>query len=163
MYNKGRYKQWKAMKGNKVVGIYKKNLDEKNRIVIPSALREKLGDTFYISFGFYENLELRSEKEFTKMIEKLEKANQLNEDFRKLKRLFTMNSSQLTVDKLGRVTLPSNLLEMANIKKNISFVGVGSICEIWPEQQLNEEVTKLNNKDSKSELLKKVSEAGIEI
>ena len=76
-------------------------------------------------------------------------------------RTFIMsNSQQVEIDNQGRVTLDINLVNLANIKKNISTIGMGDYIEIWSEDDRNkidEGISKANNF---AEVLRKLENLG---
>lgn len=142
-------------------GTHPRSLDSKNRVVIPSQFRDELGDVFYITWGFHRVLEIRSTEEFKKFSEKFQSINSLDAEFRKLWRFISMNTVELSVDKLGRVTLPKNLLDLATIKKELSFTGLGNICELWAQEKLDGEVQQLSDPSEITQLVDALSKKGI--
>ncbi len=118
-----------------MIGNYKNKLDEKGRITIPSKFRDELGAEIVISYGFDNTLELRTAKAFKEWIDTLSAKGNLNKNARQLSRLILGNSFDLTVDKSGRINVPNDLLEKANILKEVSLVGIGDKIEIHASEQ----------------------------
>lgn len=145
-------------------GSYERTLDSKNRIVIPSSFRDELGSVFYMTFGIYNILEIRSKEEFDNLAEKFKKQSMLNTAARDLSRLFFKNTVEITIDSMGRVVIPNNFLEKAAIKKNITFVGIGAICEVWATEKWNaQEEANAKMEDYPNSVLQKAKESGIDI
>ena len=74
------------------IGTYNHNLDEKNRVTLPSKLREKLGPTVYITLGLDKCLAIYPEETFVQIASNLSKASSLENDNRGYKRTFFANS-----------------------------------------------------------------------
>jgi len=51
---------------------------------------------------------------------------------RSFSRLMLAGASDLELDRIGRINLPSYLRDYAKIKKDVAIVGVYNRVEIWP-------------------------------
>lgn len=116
-------------------GTYEKNLDSKNRIVIPSKFREELGDVIFITLSFEKALEIRSKKSFKEFSDKITSNNSLDSNMRQLSRYIFANTMEVNIDKSGRALVLENLLKKANIEKEITIVGLGDKAEIWAKDK----------------------------
>lgn len=116
------------------IGTYNHNLDEKNRVIMPSKLREKLGSTIYITLGLDKCLAIYPEDTFIEIANGLSKASSLQDDNRGYKRTFFANSYECDIDKQGRVQLAKELCEKCSIKKEIVIIGVSDHVEIWDKE-----------------------------
>ena len=112
-------------------GEYRHSLDVKNRLIIPSKVREQMGENIVITrgldgclFGYQLNV-------WQKMLEKLNSLPFTKKDARNFTRFMTSGAITLEFDKQGRIIIPSYLLDYANIRKNVSIVGVLNRIEIW--------------------------------
>lgn len=114
-----------------LLGKYEHQLDDKNRLTLPSKIRNKLSGIVYLSRGFEGSLELRSEAEFLTWTEELEKLESFKKDVRALQRYIFANSVDLEIDAAGRIQIPKALLAAAQIEKTVLILGVGSKVEIW--------------------------------
>lgn len=56
-------------------------------------------------------------------------------DARKFMRLFFSGATVVDMDKTGRINIPSNLREYANLLKECVVIGVSSRIEIWAEDE----------------------------
>ncbi|QJG67119.1 division/cell wall cluster transcriptional repressor MraZ [Mycoplasma phocoenae] len=144
-------------------GKYERSLDEKNRLVVPAKFREELGSTFFITYGFDNSIAVRSSAEWKKMEEKLQANNSLDKDFRLLSRHILSNTEELTMDKSGRITLPSRFLDRSAIKKEIVFIGVGNMAEIFAKEAYEKQEILLNDEVNFDELAQKLYEAGVKL
>ena len=144
-------------------GNYKRVLDEKNRILIPSKLRKNLGNFIYITLGLDNILEIRNKNDFLVWKEKLLSNNLLNKQTRIFNRLLLGNTFDVELDKQGRIILPDVFKQKTNIKKEIMFVGVGSKIEVWPYKKYLEFLEKFDEKNSLENLAEKLFKDGMEI
>ena len=144
-------------------GNYKRALDEKNRIMIPTKLRDPLGEIFYITLGPDNVLEVRDEKSFSVWKDKLLSANTLNSDARAFARILLGNTTEVTPDKQGRFMLNEQQLSKTGITKSVTFVGVGNKVELWPTEAFDDYQNKFQDVGSIDALAKKLLKDGVEL
>lgn len=128
-------------KGGKImffIGTYNHSLDEKNRVTMPSKLREKLGAKVYITLGLDKCLAVYPDETFMAIASNLSRASSLQNENRGYKRTFFANSYECDVDKQGRIQLSKELCEKCLVKKDVVVIGVDDHIEIWDRQQYNE-------------------------
>ncbi len=114
-----------------LIGEYQHSLDTKGRLIIPSKLRESLGDIFILTKGLDNCLFVYPQDEWKIIEDKLKSLPLTNKDARAFVRFFFSGASECNLDKQGRVLIPSNLREHSNIEKEAMIVGVGTRLEIW--------------------------------
>lgn len=119
------------------MGEYHHNLDEKGRIIIPSRLRDELGDSVIITRGLEECLFIYSEKEWTKVVSKLKELPFTKKDARSFTRMFLSGATSSEFDKQGRINISLPLLEYADLKKECVVIGVNDRLEIWSKDKWN--------------------------
>lgn len=141
-----------------LIGEYQHNLDSKNRMIIPSKLREDLGRKFIITKGLDGCLYMYPAEEWQKLQEKLKSLPLSNKDARAFVRFFFAGACEVEMDKQGRGLIPQNLKEYAGIEKEIVSIGVLSRVEVWSKEKWNEYNDSDINFDKISE---KMSELGI--
>lgn len=144
-------------------GNYTRSLDDKNRVMIPSKLRDPLGDILYITLGTDNVLEIRDDKHFSVWRDKLLSANTLNKNARVYARLLLGNTIEVKPDKQGRVALTEDFITKTGITKEITFVGVGNKIEIWPAEAFVEFQNNYKNEGSLDDLAKKLLKDGVEL
>ena len=140
------------------IGEYNHALDNKNRISIPSKLREELGSKFVITKGLDGCLYCYPMEEWRVLEEKLKKLPLTSKDARAFVRFFFSGANEVEVDKQGRALLPQNLVEYAKIEKEIVSIGVSTRLEIWSKEKWEE----YNDSDINfDEIAEKMCELGI--
>lgn len=120
------------------IGEYQHALDSKNRIIVPSKLREELGTNFVITKGLDGCLYAYPITEWKILEEKLKTLPLTNKDARAFVRFFFAGACEVEVDKQGRVLIPQNLKEYAGIEKEIVSIGVLTRVEIWGKEKWNQ-------------------------
>lgn len=117
------------------IGEYQHALDSKNRIIIPSKIREELGATFVMTKGLDGCLYCYPMDEWKRLEEKLKSLPLTNKDARAFVRFFFSGAADIEVDKQGRALIPQNLIEYAGIVKDIVSIGVSTRLEIWSKEK----------------------------
>ncbi len=115
------------------LGEYLHTFDSKNRISIPSKFRKDLGRVVVVARGLDHCLNIYSRKAWEK--EAKVHAAEINGSAarRGLARLFLAGSSEVEVDRSGRVLIPEHLKLFASIKEKAVIAGVFERVEIWEE------------------------------
>ena len=129
------------------LGTYEHQLDDKNRLRIPSKFRKglqgELGDKSYYFFrGKNGCIGVMSEDEVNKTFTPLAKEG-LSETT-KIKRMILGSISPAEEDAQGRVVLPLALRLQAGIKKDVITIGVGNYIEIWAADRYAEHIAKVD-------------------
>lgn len=115
------------------MGEYRHNLDTKGRLIIPSKFREHMTAGFIITRGLDGCLFGYPISEWQKLEEKLKKLPLTKRDNRAFIRFFLSGATEMEIDKTGRINIPNNLLQYANIEKECVIIGVSNRLEIWNE------------------------------
>ena len=119
-----------------MIGKYPAKLDDKNRLFVPSKLREELGGDFFVTLGF--NCGRRCLTIYTQP-----DWQRLSENYNHLpiaqksaaNSLIFMNATECEPDKQFRFTLPQFLLEYAGIQREVMIVGEAGQAEIWDSNE----------------------------
>ena len=142
-------------------GEYRHSLDVKKRLIIPSKIREEMGDSIVITRGLDGCLFGYQLSVWQKMLEKLNSLPFTKKDARNFTRFMTSGAITLEFDKQGRIVLPSYLLDYANILKNVVVVGVVNRIEIWEEDKWNNFMQ--DNVDSLSDISENLFDSSFEL
>lgn len=120
-------------------GEYEHTIDRKGRLIVPAKFRQvfKSQDvqTLFLTRGLDGCLFLFPEAEWRAVEAKFRQIPFTKAEGRKFNRLFFSGASDVVPDALGRVLLPKNLKDFAQIKKQVVFVGVSTRIEIWAKQR----------------------------
>lgn len=138
---------------------YNHTIDVKGRLIIPSKFREALGDEFVVTKGMDGCLFVYANEDWNAFEQKLTSLPLINKEARKFARFFLAGAAQVEVDKQGRILLPVNLREFAQLDKDVVLVGVGSRIEIW--SKANWEDT--NSEDNMDDITAAMESLGLTI
>ena len=114
-----------------LIGEYEHSLDVKGRMILPSKIREDLGEKFIITKGLDGCLFGFSLTEWNNFEEKLKTLPLTNKNARDFVRFFLSGAVEEEMDKQGRFLIPANLREYAGLEKEAVITGVGTRIEIW--------------------------------
>ena len=120
-----------------LIGLYRHAIDAKKRMRMPSKFKSALGANFIITKGNKKNLFVFSNEQFSTLYEKMMALPLFDEEAQVPVRRFLSSAFESDEDAQGRVLLPKELIEFANITKNIVLIGVGNRVEIWAEEEWN--------------------------
>lgn len=119
------------------MGEFHHNIDDKARLVMPSKFRAELGETFVITRGLEGCLFVYSMNEWNELINHLKKLPFTKKDARAFLRFFLSGAVECTLDKQGRIIVPTPLVSYASLKKECVVIGVNDRLEIWSEEAFN--------------------------
>ena len=114
-----------------LIGEYEHSLDVKGRLIMPSKIREDIGEKFIITKGLDRCLFGFSKNEWNNFEEKLKTLPLTNKNARDFVRFFLSGAIECEIDKQGRFLIASNLREYAELEKEAVITGVGTRIEIW--------------------------------
>lgn len=120
-------------------GEYEHTLDRKGRIIIPSrfrqVLKEQLVERLYITRGLDTCLFLFTEEEWRLQESRFKSVSFTKQEARRFNRLYFSGACEVFPDNQGRILLPRNLKDFAEIKRDIIIVGVSNRMEIWAKER----------------------------
>ena len=144
-----------------LMGEFHHNIDEKRRIIMPSKLREELGNTIIITRGLEECLFIYSKEEWSQIVTKLKTLPFTKKDARSFTRVFLSGATETEFDKQGRIKLPLPLTEYATLLKECVIIGVNDRVEIWSKDNWNTFMNK--SKEELSDLADHLFETDLEV
>lgn len=121
-----------------LMGEFHHNIDEKNRLIIPSKFRLELGDKFVITRGIEKCLFVYSINEWENIVSKLKTLPFTKKDSRDFTRFFLSGATVCEADKAGRANISSPLVNYANLKKECVIIGTNDRLEIWDLDSWND-------------------------
>ena len=114
------------------LGSFKHSVDAKNRLTLPAKFLTKFTkNKAMITKGFEGCLELWTSCDFNERVSQILSYKQKKKNTRILARQILANSNEVEIDKAKRILLPTNLKEIASIKKDVMIIGMGNKIEIW--------------------------------
>ena len=115
-------------------GGFEHSVDEKGRVIIPSKFRYQLGQVFIITKGLDHCLFVLDAEYFrTAFLDKVRQLAFLDKNSIMLQRFFCAEAVDASVDNQGRVAIPANLRNWANIdlQSEVMINGMTNHVEIW--------------------------------
>ncbi len=118
-----------------LTGSFRRSIDEKLRIAIPKRLRIALecpkGAALYVAPGTDDSLALYTEEAFSQLAERLAGVSPTQKDVRAYMRLFFARAAQVEIDGQGRIRIPQELADLAQLSKEVILLGVQDHMELW--------------------------------
>lgn len=115
------------------MGEYLHTIDGKGRLIVPAKYREALGEKFIATKGLDHCLFVYPIDEWHALEEKLRALPFTQPEARAFVRFFFSGATECELDKQGRILLPANLRDYAQLEKDVVLVGVSSRVEIWSQ------------------------------
>ncbi|MBJ7459338.1 MAG: division/cell wall cluster transcriptional repressor MraZ [Thermoleophilaceae bacterium] len=113
-------------------GNYEHSLDAKNRLTIPSKLRQELGGQVVIGQSLEDCVAIWTPEGFDSYTAAfLDGLHPLSDEARDLTAYFSGNSFDSELDKAGRAMIPGNLLRHAAIDGDVVVVGAHDHLQLW--------------------------------
>ena len=113
---------------NPVKGEYKHSVDAKGRLAMPAKLRDELGERFTVTKGLDGCLAVYPEKEWEALEQRIRGLGN-GEKARRVKRYYFANAFDAQLDAQGRILIPANLREFADLQKDV--VVIGQLCLLY--------------------------------
>ena len=131
------------------MGEYHHSIDAKGRIIVPSKVRDGLGENFIVTRGLDGCLFLYPKCEWDKIINKYKELPD-TKDKRQFMRIFLSGATICEYDKQGRINIPNPLIEFAKLEKDCIIIGVDEKLEIWSKERWEEFIA--NNEENLSDI-----------
>lgn len=131
------------------MGEYHQKLDEKGRLIIPSKLRNDLGDSFIVTRGLDNCLFIYPRTEWNNIINKYKELPN-TKDARNFMRFFLSGATVCEFDKQGRISISSPLANYAKLNKDCIIIGVNDRLEVWSNESWNQFIE--TNEDNLSDI-----------
>ena len=114
------------------IGRYVTRISIKGRVAVPVKLRENLGEQAIISQGYKKALLLVAKGQWEKLTESL-RSQPLTASpvVRDIERFLFGSAYEIEFDDQGRIVIPQQLREFADLNGEVVFIGLGNRVEIW--------------------------------
>ena len=113
-----------------LIGKFKNTIDANGRIIFPANFRKDMGESIVLAKGLFDKcLCAYSEDEWKRLCDNLK--NFPEAKVRQVKNWLFGSACVLTPDKQGRVFISGELIEHAELDREVTFVGADSRVELW--------------------------------
>lgn len=125
------------------VGVHERQLDDKGRLALPSAFRDRFGDTAYLAYGEQRCIDVFPADAFEAMAEELMRQVRDKEISINRQRAFAHSARQVSLDKQGRVTVDERLRSYAQLTPGSKVIVSGNLdrVELWSPEVYEEIAT----------------------
>ncbi len=118
------------------LGSFKYSIDSKGRISIPAKLRKfvdpKANDAFVMTRGTNKCIDVYPMNEWESLVQsKLNNLNSFEPQEAMFLRMFLQQAAEDKLDTQSRSLIPKNLIEHAEIEKEVLILGAIKKIEIW--------------------------------
>ncbi len=117
---------------------FKYSIDAKGRVSIPAKIRKfvnpEANDTFIMTRGTVKCIDVTPLDLWKEVEEKLNKLNPYDPKNSFFLRMFLSEAYEDKLDSQGRLLIPRNLIEHAEIDREAFIIGINKKIEIWNPQ-----------------------------
>jgi len=135
----------KKDKMTNLIGEFECKIDIKGRFMLPVGLKKQLppevNDRFVINRGFEKCLTLYPQNVWKKISDEVNQLNLYNKKNRDFVRYFYRGASEMLMDSASRMLLPKQLMEYADIKKDLVLFAYSDRIEIWAKESYSSLIT----------------------
>ncbi len=117
------------------LGEYPYSLDERGRVAIPPRFRDEFKVGLVLSRGLDRCVTAYSPEGWERLISRLDALSFTQADARRLQRAVYGGAFEVELDRQGRVLVPGQLREYANIRQSVVIVGMRDHLELWDAAQ----------------------------
>ncbi|MFM2078624.1 MAG: MraZ protein [Actinomycetota bacterium] len=119
------------------VGAFERQLDDKGRLAVPAAFRDRLGEHCYLAKGLDKSVHVVPAATFEDEAEQMSARVRSGEISRNELRALAASASVVTLDKQGRVKIEDALRSYADLALSGTVVVAGSFdrLEIWSPER----------------------------
>jgi MraZ protein len=127
-----------------LLGEHAHTIDDKNRLTLPARFRHVFGDGIVVTRGMDGCLYAYTREHWEKLVNtRLGSLDPLSQEGRRMQRFFFSAAAESDLDKQGRVSLPSALLEHAKLGRDVVVAGVNDHLEIWDRDAWRRELAEV--------------------
>lgn len=116
-------------------GMSVHSVDAKGRIVLPQRFREALGEEFYVTNGFSNNIQIMSVEEFNRLKDQIRELPA--KSAMALQYVLLSAATLVSPNSQGRIQLPQKLREDSAIEGEAVVVGMDTRIEVWNKERFD--------------------------
>lgn len=136
------------------LGEYEVTLDAKGRFLLPAGFKKQMpedwSNQFVISRGIEPCLTLYPMKTWEPIFTQISQLNDFDPKVRNFQRLFLNGATNVDMDTAGRLLIPQNLKDIAEIDKDIVLFAKVKVIEIWDKRKYKQLFEPLSANDFSS-------------
>jgi MraZ protein len=117
------------------IGEYSYNLDDKNRLAVPTKFRKFFSEGAVITKGLDNCLFIYTSKEWDKLVKRLSALPISQAKSRAFSRLMLAGAMDVGLDKQGRLMFPDYLKRFAGLNKKVILAGLYNRLEVWDDKK----------------------------
>ena len=131
------------------MGEYHHTIDAKGRIIMPSKVRDDLGENFIVTRGLDGCLFIYPKEHWNTIINKYKELPD-TKDKRQFMRIFLSGATICEYDKQGRINIPNPLIQYADLRKDCIIIGLDERLELWSKERWENFIS--DNEENLSEI-----------
>lgn len=112
-------------------GEFSHQLDEKGRLIIPARYRPNLREGAILTRGLDHNLVIYPREAWQLLSERVNTMPITQPTARALRRLLFSGAVEVSLDRQGRVLIPSYLRDYASLNGEVLIAGMETFLELW--------------------------------
>ena len=132
------------------LGQFTHNVDVKGRLTVPVRFRASLAAGAFVTQGFERNLMVYTTDSFERLAKRANVLSTTDPEARAVRRMIFGGATEVVLDSVGRILIPPFLREFAELKDEVTVVGVGEYFEIWSTQAWLKELASVTDAESNS-------------
>jgi MraZ protein len=117
------------------LGEFESTLDAKGRFLLPGGFKKQLAEgeslKFVINRGFEKCLSLYPVTNWEPLYNEINNLSDFDPKAREFKRMFLNGATIVEPDSAGRILVPPNLKQHAELEKDLVLMATGNKLEIW--------------------------------
>lgn len=138
-----------------LIGSFEHSLDAKGRVSLPSSFRKELTtetDALVIvpsptEKALYVFTPAKFEEWMCSLFEKEGGYNPRNRFHTQIRKRLMGNSAPITLDSAGRINVPKNLRDYAELDKSVTVLGNQDYIELWDTARCNAEMAAISDEE----------------
>ncbi len=132
------------------LGQFAHNVDAKGRLTVPVRFRASLAAGAFVTQGFERNLMVYTTDSFERLAKRANVLSSTDPEARAVRRMIFGGATEVSLNSVGRILIPPFLREFAELKEEVTVVGVGEYFEIWSTQAWLKELASVTDAESNS-------------
>jgi MraZ protein len=147
-------------------GQYEHAIDGKGRTSVPSRFREVLSTAdeakLVVTTGLEPCVVAYPMREWLAFEERLAQLPRFDPSVAMIRRIYVSGATEIEIDKLGRILIPSALREYAGLTRDALWAGMGPHFELWSKERFDSlRNSALGDPEQRTEMAKRLAELGL--